>query len=187
MEICSLKVDIINTLFWGEIHANTNNFFSFLHFIITDLACIAHTALNGAFYMWKTTIFDAFHVKAWIIILFPLQRKKMGRFLSQLWLICVWRTDVLTLQILKWGHHLNISNSVWHSSTSTLSGGVSGASHKMMSCYESKALLGFSLRSPLISSCRGVDTLSFVKCDVISGHFLNILPLKYWKYLLVWM
>ncbi len=122
------------------------NFFPYILSLLIWLRL--HTALNGAFYMWKTTIFDAFHMKAWIIILFPLQRKKMGRFLSQLWLICVWRTDMLTLEILKCGNHLNISNSVWHSSTSTLSGGVSGASHMMMSCYESKALLGFSLRFP---------------------------------------
>lgn len=87
-------------------------------------------------------------------------------FFLQHWLICVWRTDVLTSEFLKWGHHLNILNSAWHSSTSTASGGVSGASHKMMSYYESQALkklcFAFPYGSSLISSWRGVDTLSFL-------------------------
>lgn len=114
--------------------------------------------------------FNAFQVRAWLIILFPLQRRKMGSFLPQLWLIRVWRTDVLTSEILKWGHHLNILNSEWHSSTSTASGGVSGASHKMMSYYESQALqlcFAFPYGSTLISSCRGVDTLSFLNQNTI--------------------
>lgn len=162
MELCRLKVDNINVSFCGEGILQTLTRFGWCvfstTFIITDMACIGQTALNGSFCMWKINFpyvennhFNAFQVRAWLIILFPLQRRKMGSFLPQLWLICVWRTDVLTSEILKWGHHLNVLNSVWHSSTSTASGGVSGASHKMMSYYESQALkLCFAFFPPMV-------------------------------------
>jgi len=45
--------------------------------------------------MWKTTIFDAFQVRVWLIIPFPLQRMKMGSFTLRFdW--SVWQTGVLT-------------------------------------------------------------------------------------------